>query len=69
KQVALSISDQWSRVWHLTNNDTERTIGLCLKIRSKLMRGFKVKENLLRFVYLMAWLRQAGDRVPLAALL
>ncbi|MCS7157909.1 MAG: hypothetical protein N0A16_09290 [Blastocatellia bacterium] len=68
-EAARRLHHRWSRVWSLTNNDTERTIGLCLTMRSQLMRGFKVKEDPLRFVSLMAWLRHAGDRVPLAALL
>jgi hypothetical protein len=63
KQLALDISQSWAKVWEYTNNATERAIGLCLKIRSKVMRGFKVKENILGFVHLVDWMRQSGQRV------
>jgi len=39
KQLAREVYEKWDRVWHETNNATESAIGLCLKIRSKLMRG------------------------------
>lgn len=40
----------------LTNNATERAIGTLLKCRSKLMRGFKRKENIIPFIYLSDYL-------------
>lgn len=40
-----------------TNNATERTIGLDLKIRSKTMRGFKNKTKVLNHTYLSHLLR------------
>jgi len=39
------------------NNATERIIGLTLKIRSKTMRGFKVKAKVLAHPYLASFLR------------
>ncbi len=68
RQLALDISENWKKAWQYTNNTTERTIGLCLKIRSKLMRGFKVKDNILRFVHLVDWMRQSGQRVYMGSL-
>ena len=43
KALAREIFEKWERVWQTTNNRTEAAIGLCLKVRSKLMRGFKVR--------------------------
>lgn len=50
-----------------TNNATERGIGLSLKIRSKLMRGFVKPENVLRFSRFVAFARSEGPRFDLAA--
>lgn len=69
KRLALDISDRWPRVWHFTNNATQRAIGRYLKIRSRSMRGFKVTDHIPRFVHLRAWIEEAGQRVPLAVLL
>jgi hypothetical protein len=44
-----------------TNNATERTIGLDLKIRSKTMRGFKSKTKVLHHAYLSHFLRGGPD--------
>ena len=46
KALAREIYEKWERVWQQTNNPTESAIGLCLKIRSKLMRGYKVAEHI-----------------------
>lgn len=43
-----------------TNNGTERQIGLNLKIRSKLMRGFWLSQNILRFVSIARYFRKEG---------
>lgn len=59
KALAREIYEKWERVWQVTNNQTERAIGECLKIRSKTMRGFKVKENIVGFVKLTSWVRQS----------
>ena len=40
-----------------TNNVTERTIGLTLKIRAKTMRGFKNRRKVLQHVYLASFLQ------------
>jgi hypothetical protein len=63
------VYEKWGRVWQQTNNATERAIGLHLKIHSKLIRGFKVKENIVGFVKLMSWMRQTEDRICLGDLL
>lgn len=49
-----------------TNNATERQIGLTLKIRSKLMRGFEVPENILLFARFAGYVRANGPRFNLA---
>lgn len=41
-----------------TNNGTERQIGLNLKIRSKLMRGFWLAQNVLRFTNISRYFRR-----------
>jgi len=43
-----------------TNNGTERQIGLNLKIRSKLMRGFWLAQNVLRFTNIAHYFRKEG---------
>ena len=43
-----------------TNNVTERTIGLTLKIRCKTMRGFKSRRKVLTHAYLASFLRTGG---------
>ena len=50
--MSREIYEKWERVWRTTNNKTETAIGLCLKIRSKLMRGFKVAEHIKGFAKL-----------------
>ena len=59
RMLTLHLLDTWDRVGadgQSTNNTAERLIGLLLKIRSKTMRGFAKRENILRFVYLTAYL-------------
>lgn len=48
-----------------TNNTTERGIGLTLKIRSKLMRGFEKEENILKFARFAAYVRSGGPKFDL----
>lgn len=67
KALAGEIYEKWERVWQQTNNQTERAIGECLKIRSKTMRGFKVKKNIVGFVKLTSWVRQS-EKVSLGEL-
>jgi hypothetical protein len=69
KALAREIYEKWERVWQATNNPTERAIGLCLKIRSKLMRGFKVAEHISGFAQMRAWVYEQGDRIELGRLL
>lgn len=69
KQLAREVYEKWDRVWHETNNATESAIGLCLKIRSKLMRGFKVAEHISGFARLRGWMYEQGERVELGGLL
>lgn len=68
KQLAREVYEKWSRVWQQTNNATERAIGECLKVRSKTMRGFKLKENITGYVKMRSWMRQTEDRVCLGEL-
>ena len=61
------VLENWNRVGP-TNNATERLIGLLLKMRSKVMRGFVKPENIKKFVYLSGFLwahRDACDVSPL----
>lgn len=69
KQLAREIYEKWDRVWQATNNARESAIGLCLKIRSKLMRGFKVAEHISGFARLRGWMYEQGERVELGGLL
>jgi hypothetical protein len=69
KTLAREIYEKWERVWQATNNQTEKAIGLCLKIRSKLMRGFKVAEHISGFAHLRGWMYQQGDRIEMGSLL
>ena len=69
KALAGEIYEKWERVWQQTNNPTERSIGECLKVRSKTMRGFKVKENIVGFVKLTSWIRQGEQKDCLGELL
>ncbi|HKQ05102.1 MAG TPA: hypothetical protein VJ464_08230 [Blastocatellia bacterium] len=69
KQLAREVYEKWARVWPYTNNPTERVIGLSLKIRAKLMRGFKVKEHISGFARLKGWMMRQGERVELSRLL
>jgi len=69
KQVALEISEKWRWAWSTTNNVTERAIGRLLKIRSKTMRGFKKRENIVRFVHLCDWMTAGSARLDLAEVL
>lgn len=52
-----------------TNNTTERGIGLTLKIRSKLMRGFEKEQNILNFARFAAYVRSRGPRFDLTEVL
>ena len=49
-----------------TNNATERSIGLSLKIRSKLMRDFVGPQDVLLFARFMAFARSRGPCYDLA---
>jgi hypothetical protein len=69
KQLAREVYEKWERVWHYTNNATERVIGLSLKIRAKQMRGFKVKEHIVGFAQMKGWMMSQGERVELSRLL
>ena len=69
KQLAREVYEKWDRVWQATNNATESAIGLCLKIRSKLMRGFKVGEHISGFARLRGWMYEQGERIELGGLL
>lgn len=69
KQLAREVYEKWDRVWQATNNATESAIGLCLKIRSKLMRGFKVGEHISEFARLRGWMYEQGEHVELGGLL
>jgi hypothetical protein len=69
KQLAREVYEKWARVWQYTNNATERVIGLSLKIRGKLMRGFKVAEHISGFARLKGWMMSQGERVELSRLL
>ena len=69
KALAREIYEKWGRVWQQTNNKTEAAIGLCLKIRSKLMRGFKVAEHIKGFAKMRGWMYEQGDRIELGCLL
>jgi propanediol dehydratase large subunit len=69
KQLAREVYEKWERVWHETNNATESAIGLCLKIRSKLMRGYKVAEHISGFARLRGWMYEQSERVELGCLL
>ena len=69
KQLAREVYEKWDRVWHETNKATESAIGLCLKIRSKLMRGDKVAEQVSGFARLRGWMYEQGERVELGRLL
>jgi len=69
KQLAREVYEKWERVWRATNNATESAIGLCLKIRSKLMRGYKVAEHISGFARLRGWMYEQGERIELGGLL
>lgn len=69
KALAREIYEKWERVWKETNNQTEAAIGLCLKIRSKLMRGFKVAEHIKGYAQLRGWMYKQAERVQLGSLL
>ncbi len=69
KALDREIYEKWERVWQTTNNKTEAAIGLCLKIRSKLMRGFKVSEHIKGFAKMRGWIYEQGDRIELGCLL
>ena len=62
QQLALEVWNNWDRVWNYTNNATERKIGATLKVRSKTMRGFKVAQNIPRFVALSESLFRPTDQ-------
>lgn len=69
KALAREVYEKWGRVWQHTNNTTERAIGLSLKVRSKLMRGFKVKEHIVGFAQMIGWMRGQGERAEVGKLL
>jgi hypothetical protein len=69
KQLAREVYEKWDRVWHETNNTTESAIGLCLKIRSKLRRGYKVADHISGFARLRGWMTEQSERVELGCLL
>lgn len=69
KQLAREVYEKWDRVWHETNNATESAIGLCLKIRSQLMRGYKVVEHISGFARLRGWMYEQGEHIELGGLL
>lgn len=69
KQLAREVYEKWERVWHYTNNTTERVIGLSLKIRAKLMRGFKKKEHIVGFAQMKGWMMSQGEQVEVCRLL
>jgi len=69
KALAREIYEKWDRVWQTTNNPTESAIGLCLKIRSKQMRGFKVGDHIKGFAKMRGWMYEQGDRVEMGYLL
>lgn len=69
KALAREIYEKWDRVWQQTNNQTEAAIGLCLKIRSKLMRGYKLSEHIKGFAEMRGWMYEQGDRIELGSLL
>jgi hypothetical protein len=69
KALAREVYEKWERVWRQTNNATERAIGQCLKVRSKLMRGFKESEHIRGFARLRWWMYGQGDRIELGSLL
>lgn len=69
KALAREIYEKWDRVWQTTNNQTEAAIGLCLKIRSKQMRGFKIAEHISGFAKMRGWMYEQGDRIELGNLL
>ena len=63
RMLTLHLLETWGRIGadtQPTNNTAERRIGLLLKMRSKTMRGFAQPGDILRFVHLMAHLREAG---------
>ena len=68
KGLAREIYEKWERVWQVTNNQTEAAIGLCLKVRSKLMRGFKVAEHIKGFAQVRGWMYEQGDRIEMGSL-
>jgi hypothetical protein len=69
KALAREVYEKWDRVWQQTNNQTESAIGRCLKIRSKLMRGFKVVEHISGFARLRGWMYEQGEHIELCRLL
>jgi len=69
KALAREVYEKWDRVWQQTNNATERSIGQCLKIRSKQMRGFKEPEHIRGFAQLRGWMYEQADKVELGCLL
>lgn len=56
KLLIQELLDKLEEVGEFTNNTTERIIGLALKFRSKVMRGFKKKENISLIAELLFWL-------------
>jgi hypothetical protein len=69
KALARETYEKWERVGQVTNNQTGAAIGPCLKMRSKLMGGFKVAEHIKGFAQLRGWMYQQGDRVEMGSLL
>lgn len=56
KLLIQELLDKLEEVGEFTNNTTERLIGLALKFRSRVMRGFKKKENIQTLANLLFWL-------------
>ena len=70
RMLTLHLLDKWRKIGtdtQPTNNTVERMIGLLLKIRSKTMRGFAKRENIIRFVHLAACLRENRKTCDLSA--
>lgn len=70
RMLTLHLLETWMRIGagsQATNNTTERMIGILLKNRSKTMRGFAKRENILRFVHLASYLWENRKTCELSA--
>jgi len=52
KLLLLDIQEKASQITGETNNRTEQVIGRAFKIRTRMMRGFKRRDNRIRFLNL-----------------